>query len=90
LKNVSNDENNLKTSVSYDVISEKQTILLSILNPSNPANPNQIIRSKIISSSYTKNIDVIAILHDTQPVGTVIQKSLNVPEGQMSALHSQA
>jgi hypothetical protein len=45
---------------------------------------------QIFYSSYIKNIDVKSILQDTQPIGTVIQKSLKIPEWQMLALHSQA
>jgi hypothetical protein len=37
-------------------------------------------------SSYIKNIEV----RNAQPVGTVIQKSLKVPEWQIVVLHSQA
>jgi hypothetical protein len=38
---------------------------------------------------YFKYVDVSAILHDTEPVGTVGQQSLQIPEGQDSGLHGQ-
>jgi hypothetical protein len=60
------------------------------LNPSIQVIPKKITRLKIISSSYTKCIEEGTIPQDTEPVGTVIQKSLKVFKGQMSALHSQA
>jgi hypothetical protein len=43
------------------------------------ANSYQVIWPQIYYSSYIKNIDVRTILQDTEPVRTVIQKSLKVP-----------
>jgi len=36
-----------------------------------------------------ENIEIITTPHDNQLIGTVIQKSLKVPEWQISVLHSQ-
>lgn len=41
------------------------------LFPSTKANPYEVIRSKIISSTYSKIIEVRTIPHNTEPVGTV-------------------
>jgi hypothetical protein len=40
--------------------------------------------------TYIKNILHGIIQQDTQPVGTIIHKSLKVPEGQISVLHGEA
>ena len=56
--------------------------------------PRQQLSSNLVktvfSSSYTEMVELRTVGQDTQPVGTIIQKSLKVPEWQIWALHSQA
>ena len=50
--------------------------------------PSNLVKN-IFSSTYIKFVELVITGYDTQPVGTVMQKSLKVPEWQFSALHSQ-
>jgi hypothetical protein len=89
------DEGTFKSSGSFDVMNESKTLASACWSSSAtcPALPNQQLIKNVVttvSSSYIKCIDGRSVLQDTKPVGTVMQKTLKVPEGQMSRLHSQA
>jgi hypothetical protein len=83
-------------SVTFDVITEWNVHDRASFHPSLPClfAPSHQLPSNLVknnfSFSYTKTVELRTIGYDTQPVGTVIQKSLKVPEWQISVLHSQA
>jgi hypothetical protein len=84
-KNIFCEEFTLKASVSFEVITEN--ILYSASLHTLPAfflTPRQQLPSNLVKnlfpSSYIKIVKERSIGYDTHPVGTVIQKSLKVPE----------
>jgi hypothetical protein len=88
------DEDPLRTSGSFEVLIEKTRLIRHVFTTYQLVPLLQdkfyiVIWLYILDSSYIKNIEDVTFAQHTEPVATVIEKSLKVPEWQFSALYSQ-
>ena len=84
-----------KTSGRFVIITKQNTVNTKCFHDllASRITPSQLLPSNFFTNSLFhihKNIDFRTIPHYNQLIGTVIQKSLKVPEWQMLVLHSQA